>query len=127
MAFFPQFIFSSTVITTLFLSRSLSPVPPDSSSCLFFSMNLTVFGIFCSSYRWEFIQSSFFLPVSLHVIILLLFSFFVAIYGNTNLKMNFLIVFFASYREFLLSFSPPPSHSLFLYFFFFFSFLFLIH
>lgn len=31
----------------------------------FFSMNLTVFGIFCSSYRWEFIQSSFFLPVSL--------------------------------------------------------------
>lgn len=98
-----------------------------SSSCIFFSMSLTVFGIFCSSYRWEFIQSSFFLPVSLHVIILLLFSFFVAIYGNTNLKMNFLIVFFASYREFLLSFSPPPSHSFFLYFFFFFSFLFLIH
>lgn len=93
----------------------------------FFSMNLTVFGIFCSSFRWEFIQSSFFLPVSLHVIILLLFSFFVAIYGNTNLKMNFLIVFFASYREFLLSFSPPPPHSLFLYFFFFFSFLFLTH
>lgn len=97
------------------------------SSCIFFSMSLTVFGIFCSSYRWEFIQSSFFLPVSLHVIILLLFSFFVAIYENTNLKMNFLIVFFRSYREFLLSFSPPPSHSLFLYFFFFFSFLFLIH
>lgn len=92
----------------------------------FFPMNLTVFGIFCSSYRWEFIQSSFFLSVSLHVIILLLFSFFVAIYENTNLKMNFLIVFFRSYREFLLSFSPPPSHSLFLYFFFFF-FLFLIH
>lgn len=98
-----------------------------SSSCIFFSMSLTVFGIFCSSYRWEFIQSSFFLPVSLYVIILLLFSFFVAIYGNTNLKVNFLIVFFTSYREFLLSFSPPPSHSLFLYFFFFFSFLFLIH
>lgn len=97
-----------------------------SSSCIFFSMSLTVFGIFCSSYRWEFIQSSFFLPVSLHVIILL-FSFFVAIYANTNLKVNFLIVFFASYREFLLSFSPPPPHSLFLYFFFFFSFLFLIH
>lgn len=93
----------------------------------FFSMNLTVFGIFCSSFRWEFIQSSFFLPVSLHVIILLLFSFFVAIYGNTNLKMNFLIVFFASYREFLLFFSPPPPHSHFLYFFFFFSFLFLTH
>lgn len=43
-----------------------------SSSCLFFSMSLTVFGIFCSSFRWEFIQSSFFLPISLLPLIFIL-------------------------------------------------------
>lgn len=57
MAFFPQFIFSSIVITTLLFSRSLSSVPPDSSSCLFFFYEFDSF--------WNFL---FFVSLSIYPI-----------------------------------------------------------
>lgn len=117
-------------------SRSLSPIPPDTF------VNLLVFFIFlwvCSNlnflfflffvenlsnllFFFLFLSLSSFLFLFLHLLSFLLsfllFSFFVAIYGfeNTNLKMNLLIVFFVSYREFLSSFSFPfPVHFFFLF------------